>query len=939
MKRWFYNGGRIVKIFRRSVSDDRVVRSSAGENQIYFSQDKDLVPEVEIKSLEQIRKEYEKRYFKRHGLPSSKWMQRNECTRGLGSFPSEKVIREFQKELFDTELRDKKTGAFMFRPQQLLESTLQIGDVCLLEQNSHELTVCVELPTSFEDPRYTFVQIDGSIVYSIKSKVQLRLPRFYSQNLGYLLHREEQHEFARVGTVKNDISQTYLVPMLARKLITSFVSNEISQRALKLLPDTVAKVELLHRRLQLNSGPRQFSVFKLVQLVSELQLSSKREMIPQLLDEAFSRAGIDFGGSGVLSGLTMGLRLPKKLDASLYLATYWALQQQQKLQMWGKISRHGGIFSPISVTVLPFYSQVLYYQNLTKILKMNNYEKLDEFTKLVNREQYVHARTSHSNIVQLLKDYCAGNFHNNEPITYLVTRLFKRLDKYKNMDVTRDLCFEVLKKICPNILKNPLHWCHELEFPDSTERTVIDQRIYDLSSPPNSPDNFNRTRFDDEICYCIDSLDAHEIDDGVSIRKLSENRYKILVHVADPSSSFDISKNPEASIDPIFSIAFHRAFTTYLPDRILPMMPKSYSKSSDLGTWGVDTKTVTFSFDIDLSKKDFRVYPDSFNVNLGVTSKSKRITYEHVDQLLESSNPKACGEVDDLRLLFQVANKLKHNRVCKDDAIIFGDVKHGLVSLRSTQDEGLSNITFTDQKVTKSNTLVSELMIVTNVLASSFFAQKKIPGIYRGYRELDLKFDAGISYNRLRAKAKKGLSLSSKDVTKLSSLLTNSFYTSIPTSHSMLGAISYLTVTSPLRRFPDMLNHLQLQRYLRSIPMLFSQEDLHGINWHLLSRDVVIKDASNRSNTFWTLQYIKLLLDLHPTKNKWTVIIQSLPSNGFIRCRIENLYFSTGRLKITTDIYDNIPKVGTLITSCIITKLDCLEGALEFSTTPASTFA
>ncbi|AAS53819.2 AFR448Wp [Eremothecium gossypii ATCC 10895] len=910
-------------IHSRAALCRKAARGGDAPVRVFFSPDKELVPEEEVKSVRQVWKEQRERAAARYAAPSRAWLAANAPS--LLGQPWFEVLPR-REDWLAAGLWDSAQGRFHMRPGDLAGTTLQIGDLCVLSAVPGKLVVCVEQPTDAADARYAFAGADGAVCYATKSDVRLRVPGLHKRPLRYLLHREADHGYAPVGTVKNNISRTYLLPVAVRRLFAALGVTEISQQAVAQLPEVVAKLELLHRHLQSHLGPWQLSLFKLVDLVTRLELPNSpgeaSEKVAKLLAE------LNIGQGSYCSAADINLRMaaPKQVDIALYLATYWGVLQQQGDQMWGDISYHRALFSPLSVTVLPLRDQTLFYDYLLRDMKRDDYAALDEFACLVNQGKYKEACSNYKSVLQLLRDYCAGNINSNAALIYLVTRLFRRLDAYKEEEVTRTIAFQLLGQLCPETPHNPLHWNHQLELPLSNPRTALEQKVYDLASPPLDQEEPGPRKEFSAVCYCIDSPDAHEIDDGVSIERLKGSRYRLHVHIADPSSLFKKSFTPgEVPIDPVMDIAFRRAFTTYLPDLVFPMMPKSYTRASDLGQWDKPTKTITISVDVDLSKKLRVVDEATLQIALGTTRTSKRVTYDYVDDLLESKRQDA--EASDLRLLYKVAESLREERKVLKHAIMFGDVQNGLISLTPNEDGKLLNVQLVDSKSTKSNTLVSELMIMANSLAGRYFHENTIPGVYRGCTELLLKFEASNQYASLqRAMRQKG-SVSSSDLVKVAAFLTNSHYSSTPCRHAMVGTEEYLTITSPLRRLPDMINHMQLHRHLRSLPPCFSQEQIDALNWHILARDVALKDASKRSSVFWTLGYLKDQLCAEPDK-RWDLVVTSLPLNGFVHCKIPGIFYSSGKLKIPSGA--NNPAVGSTVANCFITRLDSLDGTLRF---------
>lgn len=665
-----------------------VVSESASEGEeeepVFFSQDKDILPEVEIKPFKQIRKETATRFRKRYMDPSLKWYSKMDPENSaraqdllkFGASPTE--LFDISKKWLSSESVEINNGTetdgsrgmlpdarFYFKPSNIIDSSLQAGDLCVLRSNKLELVMCVKEPSEVMDARFAFAKADGSILYAGKSSVHLRFPSLYSKNDLGLVQTELKHGYNPIGSIKNDKNTTFMIPTLARRMMVSNILFKVSSSANDMVPMMKKKLELLHRYLQSNTGPWQLPLFKLAELCSNLTLTSN---IETSLANAFLKSGISSKALYSLadSHFDLSTKLPEKIECSHFLAVYWALLHQQDTQMWGKLATHRGIFFPTSITVLPLSSQHLHYHSLIYKLKKYDGALISRIANLINSNKLAEVNHQFPSLITLLRDYAAGNFNENAIVTSLIASLFRQLDTYKAMHLSRDTCFQLLKHINPGELPNPLWTNHELQLPINNERVKLEQKIYDLAVPEDIPSQMeNRTEYKDLICYCIDSADAHEIDDAISISSIGNSKYRIYIHVADPASLFPQANNIEASKEhPILDVAYQRAFTTYLPDKVFPMLPTCYARIADLGHYDKPTKGVTFSVDCNFSKTGgLELFDETLKVELSILHKSKRTTYEAVDTVLGSVS-KTNQEENDLNTLFSIAKASFKKRSC-----------------------------------------------------------------------------------------------------------------------------------------------------------------------------------------------------------------------------------------------------------------------------------
>lgn len=901
------------------LSTDKVVADIAAK---YVERTKALEPDLEIKTMPQIKRGFLERYKERYLLPSKKWLEKNWKDEGpknvfVGN-PSEfNETMINSKSIFEKVKRYEMGRKFEFDPIQLMDKPLDKGDIVLLKQSPRELAMCVKLPVSTTDPRYTFAKINGSLIYALRSSVLLRIPNKLPPGIDEVIMREHDHQFEKIGTLKNSIDEIELLPALARQLVVRYGPSVMTKYATDQLPIFMKKLELLHRYLQDPQGSYHMTFISLVQMAKNMNIIKATDAI---------------NGDKYMQELiaTYKDNVDNCIDPSNLLSTYLAIKEQQQQHLWGTINTNSALCFPTSVAILPLQSSHIYYEHIVSKLKNNNFAELRRFAKCVNTHDFRTIDNEFKSVIDLLKNYAAGNFENNVNVITLISKLFRLTNRYMNRDITKELCDEFLIFIASAnknnnlILKNK-----DLELPASSLRVENEQRVYEMVTAPKSNDT-DRYDFKDLRVYCIDSEVAHEIDDGISIEKLSDQRYRVHVHVADPASLFPESSNflNVGIKDDILKIALKRGFTSYLPELVHPMLPESYCRATDLGIDGKQTNTISISIELELNgKSDVKIDKKSFQIRLGQVSNFPSVTYDKVDKILTGGGEPGVDTTDfqNLSMLSEIAQRLQYCRLHNNKAIIFGEgFNKGLVQLQADENGQLTKPTFYDQTQTASTVLVSEFMLLANSLTGQFFKKNEIPGIYRCCRELNLGSVAANQYVQMQKQALSGKFPTIKDITKISSLLNSSFYSSRPFPHSMIGAELYMQVTSPMRRGPDLINHLQLHRYLKKLPLCFNQDQIDTLMWPLQTKADIIKDISRRSATYWTLKY----LAQNETNKKHSVIVTSVPQDGTVRCVLPNYSMARGTLLLTPKQMEKAPRIGDTILSCKIDSIYPLDGLL-----------
>lgn len=870
-------------------------------NATFLNRTHGLEPSTKIKQLPEIDQEFYQRYKTRYLEPSQEWVHR------IGS-------------LQDIKLANIHNYSFDYG--MLWNVPLQIGDLVLLKSRPHELSMCVGLPHSVEDPRYTFVTGNGNITFNSRYEIQLRIPFRISEKVDTIVQREPHHGYESIGTIRDNRGATVILPHIVRENVTRPPTSTITKEAWLKLPIVIKKLKMLHRWLQRDEQSYEIPFTYLVQLVENLDLNRYK-------DPTYSLSSITFDKTNT------------NVNASTFLATHWGVREQQVFNMWGDIHTNSAILSPVSVTILPIKGRQESYQKLIDRLSKDNYKHIGRFTTLVRDMKFKEAQTDYPDILKLLQDYSAGNVVKNikgNPIITIISTIFRHLPKYQDRDITRDSCFDLLKEINPEYQHgNPLlHNIHlktmmaKSKFPFELYQPGAPEYLFPLDSVESrkyTKFTDNRTDYTDLAVYCIDSEVAHEIDDGVSILQRTPNIFTIFVHIADPVSAFPESITGQGISSPLLKLALDKGFTTYLPDMVDPMLPKSVTEFTGMGDSNKKTKAITFSVDVVMAKDSLDLVTNSFKVELSYVSNFPKVTYNIVDQILSDKSYSVDTSVkQDLGQMLKVATGLRNKRIQADHAIIFGEgFNKGLVQVDLDEDK-VPVITFKDQVESPSTILVSEFMILANTFTGKYFKENNIPGIYRSYKDLSLGPLAFTSYMKLQQQTKKNHIPNITDIAKIAPLLNSSIYASSPLPHKMIGAKSYLTVTSPLRRIPDLINHIQIHRHLNGLELAFKKVDIESMLWNIQSRSDIIKSLANTVSSYWTLTYLKKEISKNPDK-RFKVIVTSYPSDGKLLCVFADMSFARGSLKIPSGMPH--PKIGSMINNCKIINIDCLENNLE----------
>ncbi len=195
-----------------------------------------------------------------------------------------------------------------------------------------------------------------------------------------------------------------------------------------------------------------------------------------------------------------------------------------------------------------------------------------------------------------------------------------------------------------------------------------------------------------------------------------------------------------------------------------------------------------------------------------------KLTYENVvDILTDQTNH---SEIKKMLLnAYELAIKLSNKRK-QMGALSYFDPDKGLY----TDEEGNVKI-FANKKVAIAYMIIQEMMVLTNSETARYFAEKDIPFVYRNHTVKSNIPDREEVHNQLLTAINNPSTLSTF-ISRMSIWQNRAIYETKLKGHYALNLPAYAHVTSPIRRFPDLLNHTIIRSHITGSPIPFTIEQI-----------------------------------------------------------------------------------------------------------------
>lgn len=355
----------------------------------------------------------------------------------------------------------------------------------------------------------------------------------------------------------------------------------------------------------------------------------------------------------------------------------------------------------------------------------------------------------------------------------------------------------------------------EIEFPDEVLKEA--EAVPEYIEPSELE---GRKDLRDELTITIDGADAKDLDDAIALKKLKNGNTQLTVSIADVSHYV----KEDSALD---KEAYDRGTSVYLVDRVIPMIPHRLSNGICSLNPNVDRLTLSCRMEINSDGKV--VKHEIFD---SVIQSDHRMTYDEVNQIITDHDENVRAQYPDVTPMLDLAKELSETliQMRKRRGEIDFDIDEAQVIVN---EEGIP-VDVKMRERGEGERLIESFMLAANETVAEHFNKMEVPFIYRVHEQpksdrLTQFFEFITNFGILVRGTGEDVSPSTlqeihekvkglPEQTVVSTMMLRSMqqarYEDVNLGHFGLSADYYTHFTSPIRRYPDLVVHRLICKYL-----------------------------------------------------------------------------------------------------------------------------
>ena len=454
------------------------------------------------------------------------------------------------------------------------------------------------------------------------------------------------------------------------------------------------------------------------------------------------------------------------------------------------------------------------------------------------------------------------------------------------------------------------------KFPDAVERAAATIPV------EITPDEIARRRDFRDICtFTIDPADAKDFDDALSFRTLESGNFEVGVHIADVTHYV----RPGDVLD---KEAYERGTSVYLVDRTVPMLPEVLSNNLCSLREGEEKLTFSAVFEMNAKAKVIKRW-----FGRTVIKSNKRFSYEQAQEIIEAAAagqavpdaeqaPQPAVVQPEVRQAVLELHKLAS--IMRAKRFAEGSISIERPEMKVIVDSNGKPLDVVEKITKEANWLIEEFMLLANREVAYYVTkslkskaptfvyrihetpnEEKIKSLSDFVKNFGYKFtpsknprEIATELNTLMEESKGRPENAAISILALRSM-ARAEYSTDNVGHYGLGFDYYTHFTSPIRRYPDMMVHRLLARYMdkgrSEKKQLFEQ-----MCQHASAREQLATEAERASIKYKTVEFMQdklgkeydgtisgitewgLYVQIEPTKVEGMVALRDIKGDYFV---------------------------------------------------------
>lgn len=333
--------------------------------------------------------------------------------------------------------------------------------------------------------------------------------------------------------------------------------------------------------------------------------------------------------------------------------------------------------------------------------------------------------------------------------------------------------------------------------------------------------------------FTIDAGSTEDIDDAAHLTQRPDGGYSIHLAFACPALAWPFGSELDKAV-------LHRGSSIYLPEATLHMLPPPLGTEIYSLKTGAPRPALVLNLELspggEVESADFCLTRISVAANL---------SYEDCEAALADEASQAAGRVGPhlpmLKMALDLAEKFKQRRL-KTGAVVI-ERNDPEILLRGTGADTVVEVLPAPEEA-PAQSIVGEFMLVANTVAAKWAAERGVPLIHRTQ-------DVAVPPEYY------GVWKEPHDIARVVKVLPQAVLSVAARPHVGVGSQAYATISSPLRRYCDLVNEAQILAFLRSGEPAYAKPELSRLVSQLSARLDAVSQVQRFRPRYWKLLYLR----------------------------------------------------------------------------------